>query len=196
MKKFYKHLLANAIIFGIIFSWISCATTKIGKNKPLVPDAMGTMYIPIIKTVSIVKHDTVRVKRRLNDSLIQSVYKLNYDRYFAPEFSKLIGNNKALVDIIKSMRTRSIIHNDSMQRQMSFYIKEANASENQSIKYQEEALKAARLYDQNIQDQVKSNNRVSIICITGIIILFVFLLGLFLYCRSEFDRVKKQIANA
>lgn len=169
------------------------------ENKSMAKSVEKTMYVPIIKTVTntIIKHDTIRVKRKLNaDSTIQAAYKQNYDLFFAPDFQRMnnVINKQAsaiygFANIITSMRTRAIAHNDSMEIRNNRYIQQA-------LRAQQEALQARKEYEKNVQDQIKSNNRVTIICLTGTIILFVFMVCLFLYCRSRFKQLDKLIANA
>lgn len=104
---------------------ISCAArekTLSGKKQPVGLMESSIMYVPITKTVTITKHDTIKPKR--NNAEIQAYlneqYKINADQFITPQFNKLsaiIGQQanalSGFKDILTEMRKRAIKRTDS-----------------------------------------------------------------------------------
>lgn len=188
-----------ALLMAVTIAVGCAAKSKLLVNKtPVAEMNSGILYVPLTKTV--LKHDTVPKKR--NEAELQayltSQYKINYDHLFAPQFNKmnatidkLADGNTALADIITAMRKRAIAHNDSTQKQMSYYIKQALASQAQSIKYQQESLLAKRDYDKDIRQQTKSNTTLAIICLISVVILAGLYAALWLRVNSIAKKIDK-----
>lgn len=199
--KFVKiHLMEKALMAILLCSWIGCATvnkTSTVKGK-VSSEPMATLYIPITKTVTITKHDTIRPKRSDTElqQFLEGQYKINADKFITPLFTKLANSNQSLVNMMASMRQRAIAHNDSLSAENKKYINAALAATALSIKYQKEAIDARREYDAKIQEQIKSNDRTSLICMIGLIVLATIVISLFLYCRSRFRSLDKRLSHA
>lgn len=123
--KFVKiHLMEKALMAILLCSWIGCATvnkTTAVKGK-VSSEPMATLYIPITKTVTITKHDTIKPKR--NNAEIQAYlneqYKINADQFITPQFNRLssVISQQAdalsgFKDILTEMRKRAIRRTDS-----------------------------------------------------------------------------------
>jgi len=160
-----------------------------------------TVYIPQPTIINNFKHDTLVEKHMTPEQYqmyLQRFYKENFNSMFAPEFKRLsltiqdqAVSIQKLTDLVSNVRERSIRKTDSM-RDIN------NKQQTQLLEYQRGTYERQKEAVKQNKLQIGDLNSLIRILLIGGGVLWLGMLGLFIYNKIQFKRITKlyrSIAN-
>lgn len=188
MRKYMSPIefLFIAIAIGIL-PFVGCSSKTIGPlSKAVIPETTNMLYVPIVQSITQIKHDTIKAKAQTKQrtaAQIRKDYGSIIDTLFSPEFDRMtsiINGQQSSIDkltnVITSMRGRSISFRDSMQR--------VNAKKDSELyAFKKREIEKSDLQIKQNKEQLNKLNTIINVLIVYCLVSFILIISLAIVCR-------------
>jgi hypothetical protein len=200
-------ILFPFILFGFVVACIneSCKNSQLVMATPKSPTKLqNVIYKPLLINNYI--HDTIKTvapRKVMTADQLQAYllpfYRTNFDKLFAPEFTRLNGvitMQAKSIDKISSILTSTRKRTDSIVRERNFYKEAYIKNQRIAIDNQSALLKIQQDNFTKNDKQIKANTALAVGCLTSVLVIFIAFALLYRQVRiisNKFDHHFKQL---